>query len=55
VADAKPVFEKILDSCEALIPSDAKAVLVVDEQQQVRVGAVRGPRQDPRAEQFTRG
>ena len=55
VADAKPVFEKILDSCEALIPSDSKAVLVVDEQQQVHVGAVRGPRQDPRAEQFARG
>ena len=55
VADAKPVFEKILDSCDALIPSDSKAVLVVDERQQVHVGAVRGPRQDPGAEQFTRG
>jgi GAF domain-containing protein len=43
VADAKPVFEKILDSCDALIPSDSKAVLVVDERQQVHVGAVRGP------------
>ncbi len=48
VADAKPVFEKILDSCDALIPSDSKAVLVVDERQQVHVGAVRGPRQDRR-------
>jgi signal transduction histidine kinase/DNA-binding response OmpR family regulator len=55
VADARPVFEKILDSCDALIPSDAKAILVVDERQQVHVGAVRGPRDDPRAEQFTRG
>ncbi len=45
VADAKPVFEKILDSCERLIPSDGKAVLVVDEQQQVHVGAVRGSAQ----------
>ena len=31
VADATPVFEKILDSCERLIPSDGKAILVVDE------------------------
>jgi signal transduction histidine kinase/DNA-binding response OmpR family regulator len=53
VADAKPVFEKILDSCDTLIPSDAKAILVVDEQQQVHVGAVR-PRQDPRSEGFAR-
>jgi GAF domain-containing protein/CheY-like chemotaxis protein len=55
VADAKPVFEKIMDSCERLIPSDGKAILVVDEQQQVHVGAVRGGGQDPNAEQFTRG
>ncbi|MGE5162313.1 MAG: GAF domain-containing protein, partial [Betaproteobacteria bacterium] len=42
VADAKPVFEKILDSCARLIPSDGRAVLVVDDQQQVEVGAVHG-------------
>jgi signal transduction histidine kinase/DNA-binding response OmpR family regulator len=55
VADARPVFEKILDSCERLIPSDGKAILVVDEQQQVHVGAVRGGGQDEGAEQFKRG
>jgi GAF domain-containing protein/CheY-like chemotaxis protein len=55
VSDAKPVFEKILDSCERLIPSDGKAILVVDEQQQVHVGAVRGNRTEPRAESFVRG
>ena len=55
VADAKPVFDKILDSCDALFPTDSKAVLVVDEQLQVHVGAVRGPPQDPRAEGFARG
>jgi signal transduction histidine kinase/CheY-like chemotaxis protein len=42
VADAKPVFEKIMDSCKRLIPCDGGAVLVVDEQQQVEVGAVHG-------------
>jgi len=42
VADAKPVFEKIMDSCKRLIPCDGGAVLVVDEQQQVEIGAVHG-------------
>jgi GAF domain-containing protein/DNA-binding response OmpR family regulator/anti-sigma regulatory factor (Ser/Thr protein kinase) len=42
VADAKPVFEKIMDSCKRLIPCDAGAVLVVDNQQQVDIGAVHG-------------
>ena len=51
VADAKPVFEKILDSCKRLIPSDGGAVLVVDEQQQVEVGAVHGDADG----MFTRG
>ncbi len=51
VADAKPVFEKIMDSCERLIQSEGKAVLVVDEQQQVHVGAVRGNQ----TESFVRG
>jgi GAF domain-containing protein/CheY-like chemotaxis protein/tetratricopeptide (TPR) repeat protein len=54
VADAKPVFEKILDSCDALIPSESKAILVVDEQQQVHVGAVRAPGQDHLVEEFKR-
>jgi len=55
VADATPVFEKIMDSCERLIPSDGKAILVVDEMQQVHVGAVRGNRTEPGAESFVRG
>jgi signal transduction histidine kinase/DNA-binding response OmpR family regulator len=42
VADARPVFEKIMDSCKRLIPCDGGAVLVVDDQQQVMVGAVHG-------------
>ncbi len=55
VSDATPVFEKIMESCERLIPSDGKAILVVDELQQVHVGAVRGNRTEPRAESFVRG
>ncbi len=55
VSDAAPVFEKIMESCERLIPSDGKAILVVDELQQVHVGAVRGNRTEPRAESFVRG
>ena len=51
VADARPVFEKILDSCRRLIPSDGGSVLVVDDQQQVEVGAVHGDRDG----MFTRG
>ena len=51
VADARPVFEKILDSCKRLIPSDGGAVLVVGDQQQVEVGAVHGDRDG----MFTRG
>jgi GAF domain-containing protein/CheY-like chemotaxis protein len=51
VADAKPVFEKILESCTRLIPSDGGAVLVVDDQQQVEIGAVHGDRDG----MFTRG
>ncbi len=42
VADAKPVFEKIMDSCRRLITCDGGAVLVVDDQQRVEVGAVHG-------------
>ncbi|MBS1162876.1 MAG: hypothetical protein H6R03_772, partial [Burkholderiaceae bacterium] len=42
VADAKPVFEKIMDSCKRLIACDGGAVLVVDDQQRVEVGAVHG-------------
>jgi GAF domain-containing protein/DNA-binding response OmpR family regulator len=51
VADARPVFEKIMDSCKRLIPCDGGAVLVVDDQQQVEVGAVHGDSDG----MFTRG
>ncbi len=42
VADATPVFEKILDSCERLIPGGGKSLLVVDAQSQVHIAAIRG-------------
>jgi signal transduction histidine kinase/DNA-binding response OmpR family regulator len=51
VADARPVFEKILESCTRLIPSDGGAVLVIDDRQQVTVGAVHGDSDGT----FTRG
>ena len=51
VDDARPVFEKIMDSCKRLIPCDGGAVLVVDDQQQVEVGAVHGDADG----MFTRG
>jgi GAF domain-containing protein/DNA-binding response OmpR family regulator len=51
VADARPVFEKIMDSCKRLIPSDGGAILVVDDQQQVEIGAVHGDSDG----MFTRG
>ncbi|HQR78069.1 MAG TPA: GAF domain-containing protein, partial [Burkholderiaceae bacterium] len=51
VADARPVFEKIMDSCKRLIPCDGGAILVVDERQQVAIGAVHGERDG----MFTRG
>jgi len=42
VADAKPVFDKILDSCQRLIECTDLAVMTVDEQSLVHLGAVRG-------------
>ncbi|HVO06684.1 MAG TPA: GAF domain-containing protein [Burkholderiaceae bacterium] len=42
VADAKPVFEKILQSCQHLFDSDETAVLLVDEGGQVTLGAYFG-------------
>ena len=51
VADARPVFEKIMDSCKRLIPCDGGAILVVDDQQQVEIGAVHGDSDG----MFTRG
>jgi signal transduction histidine kinase/CheY-like chemotaxis protein len=42
VADAKPVFEKILHSCQHLFGSDETAVLLVDDAGEVTLGAYFG-------------
>ena len=42
VADTKPVFEKILDSCQQLIDCTDLAVMTVDESSLVHLGAARG-------------
>jgi len=52
VADTKPVFAKILDSCAHLFGSDETAVLLVDEQDQVTLGAYVGKQHDAVAATF---
>ncbi len=42
VADAQPVFDKILDSCQRLIECSDLCVLTIDEDAMVRLGSVRG-------------
>ena len=42
LGDAAPVFEKILDGIEALIPGGIPAVLLIDEHQQIDLAACRG-------------
>ena len=42
VSDAAPVFEKILKSCKHLFGSDETAVLLIDDQDQVDLGAYMG-------------
>ena len=42
VADAQPVFEKILDSCQALFGVDQMAITLVHDDGQVHAGAWRG-------------
>ncbi|HEX7441207.1 MAG TPA: GAF domain-containing protein [Caldimonas sp.] len=42
VADAQPVFDKILDSCQRLIDCSDLAVMTVDAQSMVHLGSVRG-------------
>ena len=42
VADAQPVFDKILDSCQRLIDCTDLSVMTVDEQSMVHLGSVRG-------------
>ncbi|MEO6409178.1 MAG: GAF domain-containing protein, partial [Burkholderiaceae bacterium] len=46
VADTAPVFDKILDSCKHLFGSDETAVLLVDEQDRVSLGAYVGKLRD---------
>ena len=52
VADTGPVFEKILDSCKHLFGSDETAVLLVDDQGQVNLGAYLGKARDAVAATF---
>ncbi|MEO6747137.1 MAG: GAF domain-containing protein [Caldimonas sp.] len=44
VADAQPVFDKILDSCQRLIDCSDLSVCTLDEQAIVHLGSVRGDR-----------
>jgi GAF domain-containing protein len=43
VEDAKPVFDKILDSCQKLIPCRDLSVMTINADGLVHLGAVRGP------------
>ncbi len=52
VADTKPVFDKILQSCKHLFGSDETAVLLVDEHDQVHLGAYLGTVHDAVAATF---
>ena len=42
VADAKPVFDKILDSCERLFAANGLGIYLIDETGMLRMGALRG-------------
>ena len=46
MADAQPVFEKILDSCKHLFGGDELDVLLVDEQGMLDIAAYRGVARD---------
>ena len=46
VADAQPVFDKILKSCKHLFGGDELDVLLVDEKGQLRIGAYLGAQHD---------
>ncbi len=52
VADARPVFEKILDSCQRLIACSDLAVLTVDQDEMVHLGLTRGPGGQRAAQKF---
>ncbi|MGD9602875.1 MAG: GAF domain-containing protein [Gammaproteobacteria bacterium] len=42
VADTAPVFEKILDGIESLVPDSIPVVLLIDEHQRIDIAACRG-------------
>jgi two-component system NtrC family sensor kinase len=52
VADTQPVFDKILDSCKHLFGSDETAVLLVDEEGVVTLGAYVGKQHEAVAATF---
>ncbi len=52
VADTAPVFDRILQSCKHLFGSDETAVLLIDEHDQVRLGAYVGKARDAVAATF---
>ncbi len=52
VADAAPVFDKILQSCERLVACTDLSVLTVDDASLVHIGAVRGELALKAAERF---
>ena len=52
VADAQPAFDKILDSCKHLFGSDETAVLLVDDENIVTLGAYVGRQRDAVAATF---
>ena len=53
VADTKPVFDKILESCKHLFGSDETAVLLVDEEDQVQPRRLRRQRVRSRGRDFS--
>ena len=54
VADTQPVFDKIVDSCRKLFATTDVAILIVDGQDQVHVGAAQGPAAEPLRRTFPR-
>jgi len=46
MADAAPVFNKILDSCENLFNADEMSVMLVDDAGQLTIGRYHGPSED---------
>jgi signal transduction histidine kinase len=52
IADARPVFEKILRSCQRLFASDELGTLLVGDDGQLRLGASLGPTGERRERDF---